>query len=76
MIRIACSDSEASCLIASLITEIAMPCPCEVARFASAGPGRTARLRRCASWAAACTKSKGQRLKPLLLSAKEGACIE
>ena len=29
MIRIACSDSEASCLIASLITEIAMPCPCE-----------------------------------------------
>lgn len=39
MIRIACSDSEASCLIASLITEIAMPCPCEGGPLRICGTG-------------------------------------
>lgn len=29
MIRIACSDDEASCLIASLIAETVTPCPCK-----------------------------------------------
>lgn len=46
MIRIACSDSEASCLIASLITEIAMPCPCEGGplRICETDPRRRANL--------------------------------
>ena len=39
MIRLACSDSEASCLIASLITEIAMPCPCEGGPLRICGTG-------------------------------------
>lgn len=29
MIRVACGDDEASCLIASLIAETVTPCPCE-----------------------------------------------
>lgn len=28
MIRVACDDSEASCLIANIIAETVMPCPC------------------------------------------------
>ena len=45
MIRIACSDSEASCLIASLITEIAMPCPCEGGPLRICGAGAPAEVR-------------------------------
>lgn len=29
MIRVACDDSEASCLIANIIAETVMPCPCK-----------------------------------------------
>lgn len=51
MIRIACSDSEASCLIASLITEIAMPCPCEGGplRICGTGPDGAPNCAWCAS---------------------------
>lgn len=76
MIRIACSDSEASCLIASLITEIAMPCPCEGGPLRICGTGPDGAPAEVRILGGGVYEIEGPRLKPLLLSAKEGACIE
>ena len=39
MIRVACDNDTASCLIASIITETATPCPCEGGPLRICGTG-------------------------------------